>query len=217
VSEALESGSPTGQARWDAAWRGLGVVPPPAELRQAVLGGYAEPHRAYHTRQHLDECLGLLEQARELCRYPDEVALALWFHDAIYQPRQNDNEARSAEWLGRVARDAGVGGDAVARMQALVMATLHAAIPEGPDAQVLVDIDLAILGAPAPRFQEYERQVRLEYAWVEEATYRQVRGRLLQEFLGRPQLYSTPEFRQRFEPFARTNLAAFIQQLAQPA
>jgi predicted metal-dependent HD superfamily phosphohydrolase len=36
------------------------------------------------------------------------------------------------------------------------MSTCHAALSEGQDQKLLVDVDLAILGAPLHRFIEYE-------------------------------------------------------------
>lgn len=205
------------ECEWNRLWTGLGVQPPAPSEYAAILRSYGEPHRAYHTLQHLDECLGLLVEVRDLCRHADEVGLALWFHDAIYDPHQNDNEARSAEWLTRVATEGGVAPASVARLRGLVMATCHAAAPEDADARLLVDIDLAVLGAPPQRFDEYERQIRTEYRWVEEAVYRKVRGKLLQEFLARTSLYSTASFKQRFEAPARSNLRRSITQLLSAA
>ena len=98
------------------------------------------------------------------------------------------------------------GADSAERIHALVMVTRHAIPPIGVDAQVLVDADLSILGAPAARFQEYEAQVRLEYAWVPDATFHPARARILEELLGRPHLYSTARFRERYEAQARDNL-----------
>ena len=87
-------------------------------------------------------------------------------------------------------------------------------MPETPDQQLIVDIDLSILGAPLERFFEYERQVRQEYSWVDEAIFRSVRSRILQEFLARPSIYSTMIFRDRLERPARENLKRSIGFLA---
>jgi predicted metal-dependent HD superfamily phosphohydrolase len=94
------------------------------------------------------------------------------------------------------------------------MTTRHNAIPEGSDAQVLVDIDLSILGASPERFDEYERQVREEYAWVPDDVFRHVRKGILEEFLTRPSIFNTRFFRDRLEQQARTNLARSIRALA---
>jgi predicted metal-dependent HD superfamily phosphohydrolase len=117
-----------------------------------------------------------------------------------------DNEARSAAWAERELSAATVPADARARVHELIMATRHAALPATADEALLVDIDLSILGADPERFDEYEVQVRQEYAWVPGPVFRRKRRELLQGFLARPHLYSTDWFRHRFEAAARSNL-----------
>ena len=133
------------------------------------------------------------------------MELALWFHDAIYDTRRSDNEQRSADWA-----KSSVGN---ARIHALVMATRHQAVPQDIDAQVLVDVDLWILGAPQKRFDEYETQVRAEYAWVPGLIYRRKRRAVLESFLARPTLYNTERFTERYEKQARANLARAVARL----
>ena len=87
------------------------------------------------------------------------------------------------------------------------MATRHAALPTDVDAQLLVDIDLAILAADEARFAEFERQIRVEYALVPEATFRARRRAVLGGFLERERIFSTPRLRDELEPRARANLA----------
>ena len=142
------------------------------------------------------------------------MQLALWFHDAIYDTRAQDNEERSAIWAADSLRGAGVREDVAARVHALVMVTKHAAVPSGADAELLVDVDLSILGAPEARFAEYERQVRREYAWVPEDAFRRARARVLESFLARPRIYSTRWFERRLEERARANLARSIAELS---
>jgi predicted metal-dependent HD superfamily phosphohydrolase len=193
------------EERWHAPWRGLGIAAPEGLLEE-LLGRYSEPHRAYHTLQHLDECFAALEPARHLAERLAEAELALWFHDAIYDPRAGDNEERSARWAEQALLAAGVASEISERVGALVLATRHDAVPEGRDARLLVDVDLAILGASEPRFAEYERQVRDEYAWVPDDAFRRGRARILRSFLERPSLYGTEWFSERLEARARENL-----------
>ena len=169
-----------------------------AGLLEELLARYREPHRHYHTLRHLEECFEKLDELRDLAAHPEEVALAIWFHDAIYDPGRDDNEARSAAWARRTV------GEPIAE---LVMATRHDAVPAKVDAQVLVDVDLAILGAPPRRFEEYERQVREEYCWVPAPDYDLQRRQILDTFLARPTIYNTRRFIERYEAQARRNLA----------
>jgi predicted metal-dependent HD superfamily phosphohydrolase len=100
----------------------------------------------------------------------------------------------------------GASSESAQRIYDLIMFTRHAVEPVGIDAQVLVDADLSILGAQPARFQEYEAQVRREYGWVPDALFRPARAKILKEFLGRPHLYCTGPFRDRYEAPARRNL-----------
>jgi predicted metal-dependent HD superfamily phosphohydrolase len=177
-------------ARWKLADR---------SLYQALIARYREPHRRYHTLQHLEECFERFDEVADLAPHPGEVELALWFHDAIYDPRRSDNERRSADWAS-----ASTGNPHV---HALIMATRHEAVPDGADAKALVDVDLWILAAPEKRFEEYEQQVREEYGWVPGFIYRRKRREILESFLARPTIYSTARFIERYESAARANLA----------
>ena len=192
---------------WQRAWTGIGAVGEGDALFARLMAAYAEPQRHYHTQQHLGECLSAFDDAaRALAEHPHEVELALWFHDAVYDIKGHDNEQRSADWARTALVDAGVVADIADRVHALVMATRHTAVPSGRDEQLLVDIDLSILGAERARFDEYEQQIRKEYAYVPGFLFRRKRREILKGFLDRPAIYSTPHFHAALEARARDNL-----------
>lgn len=193
------------------AWGQVGAQGDGSACLQALRQAWRAPHRHYHSLQHLSECLDLLRAHRALARHPDELVLALWFHDAIYDPRAKDNEERSADWASRALAEADADPAAATRIHALILDTAHSVEPEAGDASLLVDIDLAILGAAPERFAEYERQVRAEYAWVPGFLYRHKRRQVLREFARRQPLYRTPALRERLEAQARTNLAHAVR------
>ncbi|OEZ29333.1 HD domain-containing protein [Variovorax boronicumulans] len=197
-------------ANWTAAWQALGVAAPDDALRLELQRRYGEPQRHYHTMQHLGECLAWFDREQALAERPGEVALALWFHDAIYDVHAHDNEARSANWARQALQAAGASGAAADRVHALVMATRHDAVPEGRDAELLIDIDLSILGAERARFDEYERQVHAEYGFVPEEIRLPRRRAILQRFLARPAIYATPRMHALLEARARENLQRSI-------
>jgi predicted metal-dependent HD superfamily phosphohydrolase len=205
-------------AAWLSAWRGtwrlLGAEASVPELT-AVLNAWAEPHRHYHDLTHLRECLGRWAEWQHLAEQPGEVALALWYHDAIYNPRSTDNELRSAAWAARAMTEAGTDVGSVQRVHDLVMANCHNAPAATRDAELVVDIDLATLGAEAERFETYDRDVRKEYAWVPGFLYRRKRREVLRAFLDRPRIYATDLAHAELEAPARRNLAAALSRLAQ--
>jgi predicted metal-dependent HD superfamily phosphohydrolase len=199
---------------WEQCFVDLDVSRPPPCTLDELKARYSEPPRAYHTMQHIEECFAWFGQAHVLAHAKGEVACALLYHDAIYDTHASDNEQKSANLALSVIEEYSVADtDVCDRVESLILATRHAAEPRSQDEQLLVDIDLAILGAAPARFDEYEQQVRREYAWVEEANFRRERGRILRQFLERPTLYSTTFFRERLEDQARHNLSRAIAAL----
>jgi predicted metal-dependent HD superfamily phosphohydrolase len=201
-------------ASWRKAWNELGAAATEDGLHQELVACWSETHRHYHTLQHLGECLARFEEVHDQAQRPGEVALALWFHDAIYEPARDDNEARSAEWARTSVLQAGLSASVADRVHALVMATRHDVPPQSADAQLLVDVDLAILGAPPQRFDEFDQQVRAEYAHVPDEQFRLGRRRILSGFLSRPRIYGTDYFHSRLDAPARENLERAVARLS---
>lgn len=202
-------------ASWQRLWGELGARRIDGGLMNQLVAAYSEQQRHYHTLQHLRECLAHFDAAAPLARRPAEVELALWFHDAVYDPARKDNEERSAQWAADSVRAAGCAEDVAQRVAALVLATqAHVATGDDPDTRLLLDVDLAILGAAPARFAESSRQIRAEYAHVPEPAFREGRSRVLAGFLQRPRIYVTDVFRDALEDRARANLQQVLQDLA---
>lgn len=174
---------------------------------------YSERHRHYHTHEHIDSCLALLDENKALAEEPDAVETAIWFHDAIYKTRSGTNEEDSAELARAFLVEHSVDNRFVDKIVTLILATKHDAPIEGRDTELLIDIDLAILGAPEPAFREFEENVRKEYSWVPQFLYRRERTKVLRSFLDRESIYTTPAFRNRFEAQARANIELAIDKL----
>ena len=194
------------RSHWQSAWAGLGVATANNELYQRILNSYAELHRHYHTLQHIRECFAHFDQIHHLCQRPAELALAIWFHDAVYDVRANDNEQNSARWARACLDAATLPSEISQRVSQLIRSTAHHSIPQDNDEKLLSDIDLCIFSSNQVRFDEYERQVRAEYGWVPGFVYRRERKKVLNSFLQRPAIYFSPYFYERHEVAARHNL-----------
>ncbi|MEQ1738438.1 MAG: metal-dependent hydrolase [Methyloglobulus sp.] len=203
------------QVNWQHTWQALGIslANVPAQLYDEIIAKYDEAHRNYHTLQHLAECLEKFAELRHLAVNPAEIELALWFHDAVYEPKNHDNEQLSANWARSSVLNAGLGQTIADRIYNLIMATQHHAKPEDIDTKILIDVDLAILGAASERYNEYEQQIRHEYSHVPEATFRLKRAEILQYFLAQPTPFNTPLFIERYEQQARLNMKHALEQL----
>lgn len=179
-----------------------------------LVEAYSQPHRAYHTPAHIQDCLKQLDDARETAARSNEVEAALWFHDAIYDPQAKDNEERSAAWARQALIEVGVGSEVAERIAAMILLTRHDREPNTPDSALLLDIDLSILGQPWDVFALYERNIRVEYSWVSEERYQTARSAILEGFLQRPTIYRTRFFQVRLETQAKANLARSIVALS---
>ncbi len=179
---------------------------------EQVAARYDEPHRRYHDRRHLELVLDHVEWLLGALSVPDPdaVRLAALFHDAVYDPRAERNEADSAELAGKVL--AGLEPpDRVASVQRLVLATAgHLA--SAPDEGVLIDADLAILASSRPAYIAYVRAVRQEFCHLSDQDWRRGRARALATLLALPRLFTTPPMQDQELP-ARANLAAELASL----
>ena len=166
--------------------------------------------RRYHDATHLLACLRHWHEIAPRCDDPLAVALALWFHDAVYWPWAKNNERRSADWARRFILGSGLPPDRAdelaRRVEQHIMATQHHHGALAGDDRWVVDIDLAILGQPPHIYDGFEEGVRREYRWVPRAAYVAGRGKVLRGFLERPRLYATDWFHERYEATARANL-----------
>src|SRR5690348_17112290 len=131
--------------RWIQLWRRVAPKGDPLPVYRDLVSLYSQPHRHYHNLSHITECLAELDSVHDLARQPDAVELALWFHDAVYETRSQDNEEKSAELARRRIADAGGTADLCNSVADLVLSTKAHDSSLHPDAPLLVDVDLSIL------------------------------------------------------------------------
>lgn len=181
----------------------------PQKIFNKLIAAYSEKQRAYHTLQHLYECLILLESIRADLNDVHAVALALWFHDVVYDPQAKDNELKSAELFEQyLAQD--LSADDVQKIIRWILATQRHEATDKLDLQFLLDIDLAVLAASPERFADYEQQIQQEYAWVDPDVYSIKRKEVLTHFYQTEPLYQTEYFQQNFEQKAKGNLREIL-------
>lgn len=185
------------------------TAPPQAVLRvgQDLLARWREPHRHYHTAEHLQSVLWVVDQQSGSADDLSAVRLAGWFHDAIYDPRRMDNEEASALLAEATLPDLEVPPARVAEVARLVRLTAtHDPLPGDHNGGLLTDADLAILAAPPEAYRTYTVGVRREYAHLSDQAFAEGRAAVLNNLLGLPRLYHTPILRERWEEPARTNI-----------
>ncbi len=199
----------------DQCRAGFGALLARADLSVAAANElrrrYDEPHRAYHDAAHV----GLL-WLRHLMHGGDPadrgLALAILFHDAVYDPLSQSNEAESAALVAKL-----VPGD-TAWVQAAILATADHLAYAGQDCRVLrlLDLDLTPLAETPEAFARNTALLRREYAAVAEPAWRAGRRQVLAHFLAAGRLFRT-RLTSIYEAPARANLAAEVSALSEAA
>lgn len=168
---------------------------------------YTEPHRAYHTFEHILSCLDLYEKyvpANVL--YRESIELAIWFHDLVYSTSSSDNEEQSANIMETEALKCGFDPQLIKVAKEMILATKQ----HEPDTRIamgyFLDIDMSILGSDPDTYDRYEKNIRKEYDWVSEDMFKNGRMMLLKSFLAMDWIYNTKKFRQLYEGQARENI-----------
>ena len=184
-------------------------------LWQDIAMRYNEPQRAYHSLQHIQQLFGQFDQVKNNLHEPHIIALALLYHDVIYEPTRSDNELKSAEYAVE-SLTGYLSAEQCQHIYALIMMTASHQIDkwsnkakareEYSDAAYLLDMDLSILGSSWSVYEHYSHAVRQEYAHVSDDDYRVGRMAVLKELLAHPTLYLTDYYYERLEKQARKNI-----------
>ncbi len=197
--------------RWRNLWRRIANVVNADSIYSRLVEKYSEKHRAYHNRSHVEHCLEEFDEIKGFLNNPDEVEIAIWFHDSIYETTSHKNEEKSAQWAMAEMKKAGAREDSIRIVGDLILATKRHDIQMDSDAMYFMDIDLSILGSPPELYKEYEKGIREEYNWVPRSGFHLKRNELLNSFLTRDRIFSTDFFRKKYEQNARANLRDAIE------
>jgi len=124
--------------------------------------------------------------------------------------------AASSHRQGPLALAAGLSLSFVA--VGLILATAGHVTPgatnnDDVDTTLLLDADLAILGAEPAAYQSYVNGVRAEYAHVDDEAWLTGRSVVLHRFLERPRLFATQYMHDMYEHRARANIQAELASL----
>ncbi len=174
---------------------------------------YSRPKRFYHTLEgHINDCLGEFDLVKSQIFDKNEVEFAIWYHDAIYDSKSNNNEEKSAEIAYNVCISCGLSSKFSQNVKDLILITKHTNSPKNINQKYIIDIDLSSLGKSLEEFNLNYENIRKEYSWVPEKQFKEGRIKILSGFLKRQNIYFTSSFRERYELNAQKNLKDSIEQ-----
>lgn len=199
------------------AWqRHLGTSAATATWFDEVLGAYRAEGRHYHGVRHVGWVVRHVEALAADHPVDDLAATvaAAFFHDAVYDPRRDDNEAASAAMAERAMREIGWDDAACRHVADLVLATAgHDVRGVDRDTALLLAADLAVLAAEPSRYAEYATAVRREYAHVDDAAWRAGRAAVLGALLARRNVFAPELGLDEWEHRARANITSELASL----
>ncbi len=179
---------------------------------------YREPHRHYHTTDHIMFCLDELDKVsadikqRGAVLQQDAVELSIWFHDVVLEIPGTNNEQKSAQLFLEVS-DGRLDNDLRNRVHDAIIATTHKSTPDLFESQLTVDVDLAGLAQSWSEFLVDSRNVRAEFSHLSDRDFNLGQGKFMKSLLDRASIYSTEYFLSSHEATARKNVARLIDKL----
>lgn len=204
------------KARWRTHVNAVGAFDAAlaGAMFERLCASYSESARHYHTPDHLDDVFGKLEAHGDAIENGPRVALAAWYHDVIYDARRGDNEELSAQRAEVELNDLGVDVEMRQSVCELVRATKdHMGAQVDNDGALFLDADYSILGAASDVYRAYTKNVRKEYAHVNDAQWRDGRGAFLKRTAQAARFFRTDVFEAAYGAQARANVAAELKEL----
>ena len=203
---------------WTRLLRRAGADADPVPYGENLLARWAEPHRRYHSTDHLAAMLAHVDTLAGYAADPDAVRLAAWFHDVVHRPDRSENEERSAALAERALTEAGLPDALTREVARLVRLTVgHDPAQDDRNGAVLCDADLAILAGTPDAYARYAAAVREEYAFVPDAAFRAGRADVLRQLLALPALFRTPHAAAEWTRAAHRNVRGELAELDGPA
>ncbi len=179
-------------------------MPLPNSVLVDLSRRYCEPHRRYHTIEHIAD---MLWKGRDLRLSPEQV-LAVWYHDAIYKVPSTTNEADSAALAAQQLGAAGWPTDSVDLVRQIVLDTVQHE-PSCDASAAVLDLDLSSLASDWPRFRANTDDIRAEYSCYSDDDFYRGQREVFERFLARDRIYHT-SWGAGLEATARANLARAI-------
>lgn len=175
---------------WYDSLKEIGVEGPNLEVwLWRVLILYCQPWRKYHTLRHIVDLCEKIDKLQDSTAASNAfLKITAFFHDVIYTPRSKLNEKKSSELLLEFSATLPGGKDTLEvwnQMSDVILATASHELDQYPRlmgnaelrnlGQTFLDIDMSILAADPPAYDEYTQQIAFEYSFMDKQAF--VKGR----------------------------------------
>ncbi|NME67604.1 HD domain-containing protein [Flammeovirga aprica] len=171
---------------------------------------YSHSKRKYHNLSHLENMFEELEEVKDKVEDQDTIVFAIFYHDIIYNVLKGNNEAKSAAIAVERLSDIGLDSLITTKCKEHILATKHHVMTSSNDTNILIDIDMSILGKEWSIYEKYMSDVRSEYSIYPDFVYNKGRKNALIHFLDN-NVFLTPYFYEKYEKQAIRNIKREIE------
>lgn len=182
------------------------------KLQKALDPHYSESHRFYHNSDHIGDMFETYDKHFLSFDLPNELLLAILFHDAVYIPGFEYNEEASVKLMGVINHTSTqYTSDTIKLASDLIMKTKISNYMNPVDmyrnGEILMDLDLCALSFQWDDFRKKQDLVVKEYCvfGTPEEIQQKQSDFLLKMLESKGKIYQTPEM-QHLNPVAEENI-----------
>lgn len=183
-------------------------------LWEDIKDSYTKEYRHYHTLEHLMHFYQELLEIKHQVKDWNTVLMAMFYHDIVFLPTRNDNEKSSCELAEVSLETVEIPQQTILKCQKMIMATKKHELSDDLDTNFFTDADLSIIGSDEKTYNQYVEEIKLEYYYLSDESYRIGRSKIIKRLLKMDNLYKTPHFYDRYEVQARKNLNSELKSLS---
>ncbi|WP_107037443.1 HD domain-containing protein [Brumimicrobium mesophilum] len=165
---------------------------------------YSSKSRHYHNLEHIENMLEELNKIESKVDNLDCLLFAIFYHDIIYISTKSDNEHQSA--LVFEKRISKTSFDKIEECMSQIQATKDHKMSSDNDTNILLDLDLSVLGKSQEEYIKYSKAIRKEYSIYPDFMYEKGRTKVLKSMYEFDFIYKTDLFRKEYETQAKRNL-----------
>lgn len=172
---------------------------------------YSSKSRYYHNLEHIENMIIELQSISTKVKNLDAIYFAIFYHDIIYKSTRSDNEYQSAVlFKERISKTS---FKYINEVFMQIEETKAHKLSKNNDTNILLDLDLTVLGKSSKDYKIYCKNIRKEYKIYPNFMYKKGRKKALKSILELKSIYKTDFFIHKYEKQARQNLTEELNQL----
>lgn len=158
------------------------------EVYENIVKRWNEPHRFYHNIDHLNFLVDTFRQMYDNSEITAEemstLILVAFFHDVIYDPKRDDNEAKSVDYFRKSCEDGSMKTGFADQVMNMILDTSYRIEPKDKLSKIFWKADNSVLGLPVNKLIEVEHKIFQEFQFAPYDKYRKGRIEFLESSLG---------------------------------